>query len=160
MVFRFPKITSRASKRNSREKEVFSCDRSFLRLDHAGKPLFFFNFFVLERSFFFEHRKTTNEALHLPQKCLNVKKKASLRSGNVRFLFSSPGKKTKKVSKSPRSSSSWSLFSHFWVSAGFSLSWFVGNISLYLATETFPTGNHQCKSWSQLKKKQAHKVRC
>ena len=126
----------------------------------CGKTSFFFNFFVLERSFFFEHRKTTNEALHLPQKCLNVKKKASLRSGNVRFLFSSPGKKTKKVSKSPRSSSSWSLFSHFWVSAGFSLSWFVGNISLYLATETFPTGNHQCKSWSQLKRKQAHKARC
>ena len=34
------------------KKKVFSCDRSFLRPDYVGKPLFFFNFFVLERSFF------------------------------------------------------------------------------------------------------------
>ena len=113
----------------------------------CGKTSFFLNFFVLERSFFFEHRKTTNEELHLPQTCLSVKK-ADLRSGNARFLFSLIGKKAKKVSKSPRSSSSWNVFSHFYLSAGFSLSWLVGNISLYLATETFPTGNHQCKSWS------------
>ena len=51
-------------------------------------------------------------------------------------------------------------FFHFRAPAGFSLSWPVGNISLYLAAETFPTGNHQCKSWSQLKKQQAHKVKC
>ena len=125
----------------------------------CGKTSFFLNFFVLERSFFFEHRKTTNEELHLPQTCLSVKK-ADLRSGNARFLFSLIGKKAKKVSKSPRSSSSWNVFSHFYLSAGFSLSWLVGNISLYLATETFPTGNHQCKSWLQLKRQQAHKVRC
>ena len=125
----------------------------------CGKTSFFLNFFVLERSFFFEHRKTTNEGMHLPQTCLSVKK-AALRSGNVRFSFSLIGKKAKKVSKSPRSSSSWSVFSYFYISAGFSLSWLVGNISLYLATETFPTGNHQCKSWSQLKRQQTHKVRC
>ena len=161
VVFRFPKIISRPSKRNSKEKGVFSCDWSFLRLDPAGKPLFFLNFSVLERSFFFENRKTTNEELHLPQTCLSVKKgSCALRKCPVFTAFLLNSQEGQKTFLNHRHSSSWSHFFSFSRFGCFFPFRKKRQQLLVSRSRDVSARVHQCKSWSPLKRPQAHKVKC